>query len=109
MSKIALKDLSKSYGNNKILKNINLDIESEEFLVLVGPSGCGKSTSLRLIAGLEEPTEGQIYIDDVLIGKSLNHDLGGWGKKNIPVYVDLKDIEVGKHNIEIISIHLNEI
>ena len=67
MSKIALKGLSKSYGNNKIIKNINLEINSQEFLVLVGPSGCGKSTSLRLIAGLEEPTEGQIYIDDVLV------------------------------------------
>jgi len=67
MSNLSLKNISKSYGNEKILKNINLEIESSEFLVLVGPSGCGKSTTLRLIAGLENPTEGEIYIDDVIV------------------------------------------
>ena len=62
MSNVSLKNLSKSYGDQKILKEINLDIDSGEFLVLVGPSGCGKSTTLRLIAGLEEPTKGEIFI-----------------------------------------------
>ena len=50
--------------SQEILKGIDLEIKSGEFLVLVGPSGCGKSTSLRLIAGLEEVTTGEIYIDD---------------------------------------------
>ena len=67
MSNLNLKNLSKSYGNKKILKGINLNIQSSEFLVLVGPSGCGKSTTLRLIAGLEQPTEGEIFIDDILV------------------------------------------
>ena len=67
MSSLSLKNISKSYGNQEILKKINLDINSAEFLVLVGPSGCGKSTTLRLIAGLEKPTDGKIFIDDVIV------------------------------------------
>ena len=67
MSNLSLKNLSKSYGDQEILKEINLDIDSGEFLVLVGPSGCGKSTTLRLIAGLEEPTKGEIFIDNSLV------------------------------------------
>ena len=67
MSSLNLKGLSKSYGNDKILKDIDLEINKGEFLVLVGPSGCGKSTTLRLIAGLEESTSGEIFIDDVQV------------------------------------------
>jgi len=67
MSKVQLKNISKSYGENEILHDINLDINDSEFLVLVGPSGCGKSTTLRLISGLESPNDGEIFIDDTLI------------------------------------------
>ena len=67
MSSLSLKGLSKSYGDQKILKNIDLEINTGEFLVLVGPSGCGKSTTLRLIAGLEDSNSGQIFIDDILV------------------------------------------
>ena len=68
MSQVSLNNLSKSYiGNNYVVKNINLGVESKEFMVLVGPSGCGKSTTLRMIAGLEEVTEGNIYIGDRLV------------------------------------------
>ncbi|HHU08012.1 MAG TPA: ATP-binding cassette domain-containing protein, partial [Clostridiaceae bacterium] len=49
------------------VQNFNLEISDREFIVLVGPSGCGKSTTLRMIAGLEEITEGEIYIDDKLV------------------------------------------
>ena len=62
MSSVRLKKLSKFYGHQEILKGIDLEVKSGEFLVLVGPSGCGKSTSLRLIAGLEEVSSGEIYI-----------------------------------------------
>ena len=62
MSSLKLENISKSYGKLDILKNIDLEIEDGEFLVLVGPSGCGKSTTLRIIAGLEEPTDGDVYI-----------------------------------------------
>ena len=66
-SLLSIKNLHVSINDIEILKGINLTIESGEFLVLVGPSGCGKSTSLRLIAGLEEITKGEIFIDDLLV------------------------------------------
>ena len=67
MSNLKIENISKKYGTLDILKNIDLNIEDGEFLVLVGPSGCGKSTTLRLIAGLERPTEGQIFIGDLCV------------------------------------------
>ena len=69
MSSLKLEEVSKSYGENDILKNISLDVDDGEFLVLVGPSGCGKSTTLRLIAGLEEPSKGSIIIDKKIVNE----------------------------------------
>ncbi|MGD9739184.1 MAG: ABC transporter ATP-binding protein [Bauldia sp.] len=63
MSSLSIKNVNKSYGNVHILKDINLEIESGEFVVFVGPSGCGKSTLLRCISGLETITSGTISID----------------------------------------------
>ncbi len=62
MPEIVLDSLVKSYGNVKVIKDINLTMGNNEFTVLVGPSGCGKSTTLRMIAGLESVTSGEIYI-----------------------------------------------
>ena len=63
-----MRNVSKIYkGGTRAVDNINLGVESKEFLVLVGPSGCGKSTTLRMIAGLEEMTEGNIWIGDRLV------------------------------------------
>lgn len=62
MSDLKITDLYKSYGNVEVLKNVNLDIKSGEFIVFVGPSGCGKSTLLRTISGLETITSGQLEI-----------------------------------------------
>lgn len=64
MGKVVLSNLKKTFGKVEVLHDINLDIKKNEFTVFVGPSGCGKSTLLRLIAGLEDATEGQILIDD---------------------------------------------
>jgi multiple sugar transport system ATP-binding protein len=69
MSKVIIENVCKTYtgGNGKsvaAVENVNLTIESEEFMVFVGPSGCGKSTTLRMIAGLEEISAGSIYIDE---------------------------------------------
>jgi sn-glycerol 3-phosphate transport system ATP-binding protein len=64
MSSITLKNIQKAYGKDIIIPNLNLIIDHGSFTVLVGPSGCGKSTMLRMIAGLEKPTSGEIYIDD---------------------------------------------
>ena len=63
MASVELSDVRKSYGDVQIVKGVSLGIEAGEFLVLVGPSGCGKSTCLRMIAGLEEITDGEIRID----------------------------------------------
>ncbi len=68
MARVSLRNICKTYSNgNQVVKNVNLEIADKEFMVLVGPSGCGKSTTLRMVAGLEEITEGQIFIDDVLV------------------------------------------
>ncbi|MDJ0629959.1 MAG: sn-glycerol-3-phosphate ABC transporter ATP-binding protein UgpC [Rhodobacter sp.] len=62
MSTVTLRNLGKSFGKTQVLKDIDLQIEDGEFVVLVGPSGCGKSTTLRIIAGLEEATTGTVEI-----------------------------------------------
>jgi len=72
MANISLRNLRKIYKTQKkqtfeAVKKINLDIDNRDFVVFVGPSGCGKTTTLRMIAGLEEITEGEIYIEDNLI------------------------------------------
>ena len=68
MAQISVRDVSKIYkGGVKAVDNVNLGIENKEFMVLVGPSGCGKSTTLRMIAGLEEMTEGKIWIGNRLV------------------------------------------
>ena len=62
MANVSLRHLGKSFGATEVLKGINLDVADGEFVVLVGPSGCGKSTTLRIIAGLEESTTGEVEI-----------------------------------------------
>ncbi|MHA3980593.1 ABC transporter ATP-binding protein [Halovulum sp. GXIMD14794] len=64
MAAVELRDLHKAFGDYVALERLNLEIDDGEFLVLLGPSGCGKSTTMRLIAGLEEPTGGEIRIGD---------------------------------------------
>ena len=67
MSGLSLNGVCKSYGPVNVIKNLDLEVISGEFLVLVGPSGCGKSTLLRMIAGLEEITDGTISIGDRIV------------------------------------------
>ena len=67
MAEIQLRNISKSWGNFVAVKNFNLTIADKEFLVLLGPSGCGKTTTMRMIAGLEDVTEGEIFIDGKLV------------------------------------------
>jgi multiple sugar transport system ATP-binding protein len=68
MAQVSLRDITKIYsGNIRAVYKVNLGVENKEFVVLVGPSGCGKSTTLRMIAGLEEVTEGNIFIADRLV------------------------------------------
>ncbi|MBM3672327.1 MAG: ABC transporter ATP-binding protein [Actinobacteria bacterium] len=67
MSRVALEGVTRKFGDVTAVDNLTLEIKDEEFLVLLGPSGCGKSTALRMIAGLEDPTEGTIQIGDRVV------------------------------------------
>ena len=83
MPNIALKHITKRFGNTVAVNDLNLEIEDRDFVILLGPSGCGKTTTLRMIAGLETPTEGEIYIGDRLVFSS---------KKGIDISPDKRDI-----------------
>ena len=74
MTTISLKNIIKKFGDHEVVHSINLEIKDAEFIVLVGPSGCGKSTTLRMIAGLEEITAGEILIGDRIINNILPKD-----------------------------------
>ena len=67
MASVELKKINKTFGGTEVLPSVDLRIEDGEFVVFVGPSGCGKSTLLRLIAGLEDPTSGDIDIDGKVV------------------------------------------
>ncbi len=67
MAQVILKDLNKRFDEVQAVRDVNLTIRDKEFIVLVGPSGCGKSTTLRMVAGLEEITAGEIYIGERLV------------------------------------------
>ena len=71
MASISFKNVTKTYDGaaSPVVPNLNLEIKDKEFIILVGPSGCGKSTTLRMIAGLETVTEGEVYIGDRLVNK----------------------------------------
>ena len=68
MASLSLKNVGKTYPNGFVaVKNFNLDIADKEFIIFVGPSGCGKSTTLRMIAGLEEITSGELWIGNTMV------------------------------------------
>ena len=67
MARIAFQGIAKRFGDVSVIEQLDLEIHDHEFMVFVGPSGCGKSTALRMIAGLEEPTEGQLVIGDRVV------------------------------------------
>lgn len=68
MASLSLKNIYKVYPNGfNAVKDFNLEIEDKEFIIFVGPSGCGKSTTLRMIAGLEDISSGELWIGDKLV------------------------------------------
>ncbi|MFN7967278.1 MAG: sn-glycerol-3-phosphate ABC transporter ATP-binding protein UgpC [Acidobacteriota bacterium] len=69
MSNVTFRKVDKNYGSTQVIKNLNLEIADHEFMVLVGPSGCGKSTALRMIAGLEEVSGGEIAIGNKVVNE----------------------------------------
>ena len=60
---VRIADVDKSFDGERVVKKLNLDVERGEFLTMLGPSGCGKTTTLRMIAGFEVPTSGQIFLE----------------------------------------------
>lgn len=69
MAQVILRNVYKRYGEVEVVSNFNLEIKDQEFVVFVGPSGCGKSTTLRMIAGLEDISAGELYIGDRLVNE----------------------------------------
>lgn len=78
MSYIRFENLSKSFGKNEVLTDINLEVEKGQLVTLLGPSGCGKSTLLRCLAGLETVTSGRVYLDgeDITDKNPKERDIG---------------------------------
>ena len=76
MGQVQLKNIRKSYAGNDVIKGIDIDIDDGEFMVFVGPSGCGKSTTLRMIAGLESISDGDLFIDGVRTNETNPADRG---------------------------------
>ena len=75
MANITFKSMGKVYpGGVRAISDFNLEIKNEEFIIFIGPSGCGKSTMLRMIAGLEDITEGELYIDGKLVNDAKPKD-----------------------------------
>ena len=73
MDKLRLRGISKKFGNLTVVDKLNLTLRSGEFVSLLGPSGCGKTTTLRMIAGFERPTEGQVVLDGVDVATTPPH------------------------------------
>ena len=67
MGQILLNGIVKSYGKEVVVKNLDLTVQTGEFLTILGPSGCGKTTTLRMIAGLENPERGTIQLNNPII------------------------------------------
>ncbi|MEY4909713.1 MAG: hypothetical protein RL260_3431, partial [Pseudomonadota bacterium] len=75
MASVSFRNVQKTYGNKvKVIHGLSFDITDGEFVVLVGPSGCGKSTLLRMLAGLEEITDGEVLIDSTVVNELESKD-----------------------------------
>jgi len=96
MAKVKFQNITKKFGEKVILDEFSLEVKDQEFLVLVGPSGCGKSTMLRMLAGLETPTAGEIFIGDKKIGDVTLLELSG----RIDAYTAEHLEEALKNNID---------
>ena len=106
MEIVKVENLTKSYGNGEAkvdaLKNVNLSIHKGEFVAIVGPSGSGKSTLLHLLGGVDSPTSGKVYINDVDIYSLKEKDLSIFRRRNVGLiyqFYNLIPVLTAKENI----------
>ena len=90
---IEIKNINVSYGSNHVLKDVNLNIENKDFYTFLGPSGCGKTTLLRLVAGFEKSSSGELFID----GKEVSN-LNPWERQAFQREQILKNINQAKED-----------
>ena len=113
MASIELKHISKSFDKQEIIKDLNLTIEDGKFTVLVGPSGCGKTTLLRMIAGLDSQTSGQIFVGGKDVSKVAPGQRGiAMVFQNYAIYPTMsvrENIEFGLRNNKVPKIERNEL
>ena len=102
MARVAFEHVYKRFGKVEIVHDVSIDIKDKEFLVLVGPSGCGKSTCLRMVAGLEEPSEGDIYIGDRVVNgvDPKDRDIAVGGLRHVDAAVHAVAVLKGRGNVE---------
>ena len=86
MSNIILNSISKSYSGIPAVKDLSLQIEEQQFLTLLGPSGCGKTTTLRIIAGLEEPDQGEVLFEIRILFSRATRDFCSSGETKTRPY-----------------------
>ena len=126
-TKISLKDISKSYGNNQVLKNINIDFYESKLYILMGKSGAGKSTLLNIMGLLDKPTSGEIIINNMPVNKLndnkksklrmneigfvfqsyfLHPKMKAYENIMIPMYINnaFKDVDLKKRAIELLKL-----
>ena len=109
MSKIVIKNLEKSFGENKVINNFNIDIKDGEFIVLVGPSGCGKSTLLRMVSGLESIDQGEIFLDTKLINNIMYDGKRGVASKIVYDAIEKIKTKTKEEPINIFNEAINNI
>ena len=85
---LSIKGMSKSFGRNKVLKHIDLNVKPGTIMGLMGENGAGKTTTMKMITGLAEPTEGEIFIDGEKITRNSRKKIG-YMPENTPLYQDL--------------------
>ena len=116
MADVNLSKVKKSYDKTEVVHGVDLDIKSGEFVVFVGPSGCGKSTLLRMIAGLEEITEGEISIEGEIVNyiQNLVNNENSWIVINPGAYthtsIAIRDaLQTYSQNNAIVEVHISDI
>jgi len=87
MAFLVLSHVSKAFGQTHAVKDFNLEVEKGEFISFLGPSRCGKTTTLRMIAGFEQPTEGQILLEgeDITFARPIS-EMSGWSSSPMPFF-----------------------